>query len=142
MPIQNYAARHPAATAPAPSAPAPAGAAYSPRPSASEISRTITPESRHETYTIQATGVIEEAFAHLQIIAGLVYVHGGDTTGVLAAAAGDCYLGRVRKFLTEVRVVGDQNTPMLIDETPKSELQPARLYVNGTAGDKVLLIFR
>ena len=132
----------PPTPAPAPASTSPPKAANGIVPSASEISRAITPESRHETHIIQQTATVEECFAHLQIVSGLVYVHGGDAAGVLAAAAGDCYIGRTRKFLTEVRAVGDQNVPFLINETSVSELQSARLYVSGTAGDRVTLIHR
>lgn len=128
----------PTLVAAGPTVPAPHGI----RPSSSEISRIITPESRHYHYTIDKTGEIEEAFGGLEIIAGLVYVHGGDSNGVLAPAAGDAYLGRTRKFLTEKRSVGEQEIPFLIGETPKSEPQSARIYVRGTAGDKLLLIYR
>jgi len=100
-------------------------------------------EPRFQEYIIQATGVVEVAFAHLNIIVGLIYCcRGVGATGILAAASGDMYVGRVQKYLTEVRVVGDENVPIIIAETGKSETQPARTYVNGTAGDTMILIFR
>jgi hypothetical protein len=100
-------------------------------------------EPRFEVYTIQATGVIEEAFAHLKIITGLIYCCRGATdVGVLVAANGDMNVGRVRKYLTELRAVGDQNTPIIISETGTSALQSARTYVNGTVGDTMILIYR
>lgn len=103
--------------------------------------RGVVPDARRESYTIQTTGQVECAFAHLQIISALVYVHGAVTAGVPAASAGDCYLGRVSGLLSETRLAGDA-TPYVIDETPRSELQPGRIYVRGTAGDIVTIIYR
>lgn len=111
-------------------------------PSSSEVGRVQSSDSESEEFTIPQTDVIAEAFGHVKCLDALIYVHGGDSNGVLAAASSDTYLGRTRKFLTEVRVVGEQNLPFLIPETGKSELQPARTYVRGAAGTKLLLVYR
>jgi len=112
-------------------------------PSASEVARIMSGlEMRHETYIIQTSDTIEECFAHVQMVAGLVYIHGGDDNGALADATATCYLGRLRKFLTEQRLVGDQTVPYIYPETQGSERQSARLYVRGAAGTHVLLVYR
>ncbi len=103
------------------------------------------PESQSEDYTIQVTGAVEVCFDHLVIVSATVYVHGAvgaTTAGVADAAAGPCYLGRVRRLLTELRGTGYESMPYLVNETLNIEPQPGRLYVNGTAGDIVTMIYR
>jgi tetrahydromethanopterin S-methyltransferase subunit D len=128
-----YARATAADGAPAPSRPA------APAPSASEISRVYSNEMQQEEYTIQVTDTVEECFKHLRVISALVYVHGGVVGGVPAAAAADCYIGRTAAYLTELRAVGEQATPYLISETSTSEDQPARIFVKGAAGTKILI---
>jgi hypothetical protein len=132
------AAAHGAGTGAAAGATVPGGV----RPSAAEIAARQSPENRHEVYTIKATDTVEECFAYLTINSGLIYCCGGETGGVLAAASGTTYIGRTRKFLTELRAVGEENTPVLINETALSDRQSARTYVRGTQGDTILLIYR
>jgi len=99
-------------------------------------------ETRKEVYTIQQTDVIECAFSHINVISGLLYVFKGVTNGVLGPAVGTAYIGTTMQHLTEVRNTGDENVPVLINETVKSDLQSARTYVRGTAGDQILLRYR
>ena len=132
-------------TQPAPAtAPAPGS---SPRlttnvPSPTEIARVLSGSPAREVYVINATDTIEVAFSHLEIVSGLIYCFGSVNNGVLQDAAGVVYLGRTPQHLGEIRGVGDQNVPVLIPETSKSELQEARYYVRGTAGDQLLLVYR
>ena len=125
-------------------APAPASA---PRittnvPSAAEIARIQAGSPAREVYVIVADDAIEVAFSHLEIVSGLIYCFGSVSNGVMADTAGATYLGRMPQHLGEIRSVGDQNVPVLIPETAKSELQDARYYVRGKAGDKLLLVYR
>jgi hypothetical protein len=135
--------RKPSSTniAPAPPPKLPANARV--LPSASEISRVLEARLLEEQYVIQATDVIEEAFPHLQCRSGLIYVHGGDSNGVLAQTSGaTTYLGSSAKYLTEYRNQGEQNVPYVIAEHVDSSPQEARVFVRGTAGDKLLLRYR
>jgi len=111
-------------------------------PSAGEISRVLVGDTVKEIYTIVADDTIEVAFGHVQLTAGLIYVCGGVTNGVLDPASAAAYLGRTAQHLTEVRNMGDENVPVLINETAKSEPQSGRIYVRGKAGDKLILIYR
>lgn len=109
---------------------------------ASSVARLFASEVTAEVYSIKATNAIEECFGHIKCVSALVYIHGGDTEGVLQDAAATTYLGRTSKFLTEVRDAGDQNFPILISETNLGEEQYARCWVKGNAGTKILLIYR
>jgi hypothetical protein len=107
-----------------------------------QVSRVYLDDTRSREHTIATTDVIEEAFHGVECITGLIYVHGGDTNGVLADATATTYLGRTSKYLTEIRGIGDQSVPVIIAETSRSERQPARVYVRGAAGTKITLIYR
>lgn len=137
MPPQNYAVQVAqnaalAAAVAGVTQPQPVGAA-NPR---------YVPGLDRETYTIKVTGAVESCFERLRIIYGLVYVHGDVAGGVPADPAGTCYIGLHSQLLPDARGIGDTATPYLINETAKSELQPARLFVKGTAGDIVELLYR
>lgn len=128
---QRTASRRPAAIVQSSNPPAP-----------SEISRILASDTLKEEYILQSTGVTECAFAHLRIVSGLIYCCGGVANGIMSASAGTTYLGRSHRYLTEVRASGDENVPVLISETASSELQSARTYVQGTAGDRLVLIYQ
>jgi hypothetical protein len=127
-----------AAPAPAP----PPSARTTNAPTSLEISRVLVGDVVKEIYTIIADDTIEEAFGHVKLVSGLIYVCGGVTNGVPDPAQAACYLGRTAQHLTEVRNVGDENVPVLINETVKSELQSGRTYLRGKAGDKLVLLYR
>jgi len=104
--------------------------------------RALVEQKSSRQYTIKSTGAIEEAFSDSNIVSGEIYCSGGVVAGVLQPAAGTTYVGKNSMFLTQVRSVGDENYPVLIEETGRSELQTAKVFVKGTAGDVLLLIYR
>jgi hypothetical protein len=111
-------------------------------PASISPSATSATSTRFAEYIIKQTGVIELAFQNQNVIAALIYICGGVNAGVLQAMHGTTYVGRVQKYLTEIRVIGDENTPVLISETSTSEVQSAQVWVKGTAGDVLVLIYR
>ena len=111
-------------------------------PNATEVGRVLAFDVAKAEYVIQHDNVIEPAFQNIRIRSGLIYVHGGDLNGVLQEADEDTYLGRTSKHLTELRTVGEQNTPVLIPETGLSEPQKALMFVRGAAGTKLLLLYQ
>jgi hypothetical protein len=110
---------------------------------AAATARVFAGEVGYEVYKIKASNTVEEAFQHIQLITGLIYVCGSvAATGIMAVASGTTYLSRIRKFMTEVRAVGDENFPVIIGETARSERQSALTYVYGTANDLLVLVYR
>lgn len=99
-------------------------------------------DANKDIYEIVQDDTVEVCFGHIKLKAGLIYVCGGVNNGVLDPASDAAYLGRTAQHLTEVRNQGDENTPVLINETVNSEPQSGRTYVRGKAGDKLILIWR
>jgi hypothetical protein len=111
-------------------------------PSAGEISRALSGATRTAQYKILTTGAIEQAFGNILGVTGLIYCCTGTIAGVLQPTVGTVYLGRSLPHLTEVRAPGEENSPVLISETGRSELQNFSHWVKGTAGDVLILKYR
>ena len=125
------------------SSPQPTKAPAAPAASPDAVARVYAEPTRREIYVIQATGVQEEAFGHIDCNAGLIYCVGGVSAGVLQQTSGaTTYLGRTSQHLTEVRNQGEENNPFIIPETSLGQTQSASVWVKGTAGDKLILVYR
>lgn len=112
---------------------------------AAEIGRVNSYEPQYREFKIPTggTGDLLEAFADVQIVSGLIYCMGGlNTDGTPQALAGTLYIGRTPRYLLDSRGPGEESIPYVIAETTLSELQPARVYVRGDAGDRLILVYR
>jgi hypothetical protein len=118
------------------------GGANSPGAGGSEIPRAQSHETETEDYTVQTTGAVEQCFAHLKIVSANVYATGGISAGAHQPPAGDVYIGRAQRSLPDIRGVGDENYAFIIPETAASEKQTGRIYVKGTAGDVIVMVYR
>jgi len=110
------------------------------------IARTTADEPNYAEFIIPANGGgnrVWEAFAHIKVVSALIYCIGGlNANGTPQNLSNPLYLGRTKDYLLDSRSNGEEGVPFVIAETSLSETQSARIFVNGDAGDRLILIYR
>lgn len=101
------------------------------------------PQFREFIVPTGSTGELLEAFADLEIVSGLIYCIGGlNANGTPQQLASPFYIGRCARYLLDSRSAGEESVPFIIAETATSELQSAKVYFRGDAGDRLVLVYR
>jgi len=94
------------------------------------------------SYTIKASNVTEQAFGEqVTYKSALVYAAKAVANGILTANDADIYVGRHPTILPELRSAGDPNTPVIFESATGDSFKLTELYVQGTAGDGIVVLF-
>ena len=108
-----------------------------------DTSKVLSRPFQVRQYTVKTTGAIEQAFGGdpRDYQSALIYAAQGIANGILQANGNDIYIGRYPTLLPELRTSTDTNYPVLFEDTQGSKFKLADLYVSGTAGDGIVILF-